>query len=91
MVFVAITHVIVHLVDTVAGSTRIKLTVINDLAHFLLAHYFHLGIRSIVATVICVLIGTPFVRVAAGASNDLPLDQGTVFVESPLFLNCLDC
>ena len=34
MIFVAITRVTVHLVNTIAGSTRIKLTVINDLAHF---------------------------------------------------------
>ena len=88
MVFVAITRVTVHLVNTIAGSTRIKLTIINDLAHF---HYFHLEIRNVVAIVIGVLIDTPLVRIAIVASNDLPLGQTTVFVESPLLLNCLDC
>ena len=58
---------------------------------FSFAHYFHLEIRRKVATVICVLIDTPLVRVATVASNGLPLDQGTVFVEPPSFLNCLDC
>ena len=56
MVFVAITRVTIHLVNTIAVSTRIKLTIINDLAHLFLAHYFHLEIRNVVATVICVLI-----------------------------------
>ena len=58
---------------------------------FSFARYFHLKIRSIVATLICVLIDTPLVRVATVASNCLQLDQGTVFVEPPSFLNCLDC
>ena len=75
MIFVAITRVTVHLVNTIAGSTCIKLTIINDLAHFFLAHHFHLEIRNRLATVIHVLIDTPFVRVATVASNDLPLDQ----------------
>ena len=85
MVFVTITRVTVHLVNTIASSIRIKPTIINDLAHLFLAHYFHLGIRNVVAPVICVLIDTPLVRVATVASNDLPLDQRTVFVEPPLF------
>ena len=33
MIFVAITRVTVHLVNTIAGSTRIKITIISDLAH----------------------------------------------------------
>ena len=91
MIFVAITRVTIHLVNTIAGSTRIKPTIINDLAHLFIAHCFHLEIRSIVATVICVLVDTPLVRVATVSSNGLPLDQGTVFVEPRSFLNCLDC
>ena len=34
MIFVAITRVTVHLVNTIAGTTRIKPTIIKDLAHF---------------------------------------------------------
>ena len=33
MIFVAITRATVHLVNTIAGSTRIQLTIINDFAH----------------------------------------------------------
>ena len=42
VIFVAITRVTVHLVNTIAGSTRIKPTIINDLAHL-----FHLLTTSI--------------------------------------------
>ena len=91
MVFVAILRVTVHLVNTIAGSTHIKPTIINDFTHLFVAHYFHLEIRSIVATMICVLIDTPHVRVATVSSKGLPVDQRTVFVEPPSFLNCLDC
>ena len=88
MICIAITRVTVHLVNTIASSTRIKATIINDFAHLFIAQYFHLEIRNVVATVICVLIDTLLVRVATVASNGLPLDQGTVFVEPPLYLNC---
>ena len=71
-----------------ACFTRIKPTIINDFAHLFIAHNFHLEIRNVVATVLCVLIDTHPVRVATVASKDLPLDQGTVFVEHPSFLNC---
>ena len=69
-------HVTVHLVNTIAGSTRIKPTIINDFTHLFIAHYFHLEIRSIVATMICVLIDTPLVRVATGLQRST-IDQGT--------------
>ena len=65
-----------------AGFTRIKPTIINDFAHLFIAHNFHLENRNVVATVLCVLIDTHPVRVAT------VLDQGTVFVEHPFFLNC---
>ena len=91
MIFVAITRVTVHLVNTIAVSIRIKPTIINDFAHIFIAHYFHLEIRNVVAAVICVLIDTLLVRIATVASNGLPLDQRTVFVEPPLFLNRPDC
>ena len=65
MIFVAITRLTVHLVNTIAASTRIKPTIINVFN----AHYFHLELRNVSATVICVLIDTPLVRVATVASS----------------------
>ena len=61
------------------------------ITHTFLAHDFHLEIRSAVATVISVTIDTPLVRVATVVSNDLPLDQRTVFLDTSFVLNCLDC
>ena len=56
MACVAVTRVTVHLVDTVAISACIGLTVINVSADLFSAHYFHLETRGTVTTVIHVPI-----------------------------------
>ena len=74
MVFVAITRVTVHFVNTIAGSTRIKPTIINDLTQLFLVFTTSIWKSEMDSRNLC-----------AHRQAHLPLDQGTVLVESPLF------
>ena len=57
MIFVAITRVTVHLVNTIAGSTRIKPTIINDFALSLsVFHHSHTKLDILTTSAIVKII-----------------------------------
>ena len=79
MVFVTITRVTVHLVNTIAGSTRIQGTWSSMISHAFPCSLLPSGNQKCNRN--C--------HQCAHRQAHPPLDQGTVFAEPPLFLNWL--